>query len=158
MFECVTFGEKSWVAESILEHHLPIRAESSQRFTERTSLLPTYLNCLANLIGEPDLARQSDMVCTNLIEPPQKKAKGITINEGGSNPPKQKENDLQPGDKGKRKKHISRKGVAIEPYFDEPEDKKPLINRMYALRTRSHPIATNTPLTATPPTIDSIPA
>uniref|UniRef100_M1DN66 Uncharacterized protein n=1 Tax=Solanum tuberosum TaxID=4113 RepID=M1DN66_SOLTU len=50
-----------------------------------------------------------NMVRTNLTEPPQKKAKGITIKEGRSNPPKRKGDDLQPGDKGKRKKHIARK-------------------------------------------------
>ncbi|KAG5580165.1 hypothetical protein H5410_050792 [Solanum commersonii] len=30
--------------------------------------------------------------------------------------------DLPPGDKGKRKKHIGRKGSAIEPNFPEMED------------------------------------
>uniref|UniRef100_M1DJR5 Putative plant transposon protein domain-containing protein n=1 Tax=Solanum tuberosum TaxID=4113 RepID=M1DJR5_SOLTU len=85
------------------------------------------------------------MVRTNLTEPPHKKAKGITINEEGSNPPKRRGDDLQLGDKGKRKKHIARKGVAIEPDFDELEDKQPLINRRDALRTRSQPTATSTP-------------
>ncbi|KAG5615421.1 hypothetical protein H5410_015245 [Solanum commersonii] len=70
-----------------------------------------------------------DMVHTNLTEQPRKKEKGITINKGGLNLSKSREDDLQPGDKGKRKKHISRKGVAIMPDFDEPEDEQPLINR-----------------------------
>ncbi|KAG5592341.1 hypothetical protein H5410_042855 [Solanum commersonii] len=63
----------------------------------------------------------------------QRRAKGITINEGGSNPLKRRWDDLQPGDKGKRKKHIDRKGTTIEPDFSKPEDEKPLINRRDAL-------------------------
>ncbi|KAG5611743.1 hypothetical protein H5410_023024 [Solanum commersonii] len=77
------------------------------------------------------------MVRTNLTKPPQRKVKGITINEEGSNPPKRRGDDLQLGDKGKRKKHIARKGAAIEPDFSEPEDEQPLINRRDALRARS---------------------
>uniref|UniRef100_M1DN82 Polyprotein protein n=1 Tax=Solanum tuberosum TaxID=4113 RepID=M1DN82_SOLTU len=99
-----------------------------------------------------------DMVRTYLIEQPQKKAKGITINEGGSNPPKRRGDDLQSGDKGKRKKHISIKGVSIELDFDEPEDEHPLINRRDALWTRSQSTTASTPSVATHPTIDSVPA
>uniref|UniRef100_M1DJZ3 Uncharacterized protein n=1 Tax=Solanum tuberosum TaxID=4113 RepID=M1DJZ3_SOLTU len=76
----------------------------------------------------PSLFSQSvDIVRTNLIEQPQKKAKGITINEGGSNPPKRKKDDLQPGDKGKRKKNIARKGINVEP----------VPNQVYAKYTES---------------------
>ncbi|KAG5593546.1 hypothetical protein H5410_044060 [Solanum commersonii] len=70
-----------------------------------------------------------DMVCTNLNKPPQKKAKEITINEGGSRPSHKRKQDLPLKDKGKRKKHITRKGSAIEPDFSEPEDAQPLIHR-----------------------------
>jgi len=94
------------------------------------------------------------MVCTNLSEPPQKKAKGITINEGGSNPSKRKRDDLQPGDKGKRKKHIARKGKNVEPAFSEPEDEQPFVNRRDELRARAQPTSTGTPSTATPPTTE----
>ncbi|KAG5600617.1 hypothetical protein H5410_031987 [Solanum commersonii] len=75
--------------------------------------------------------RISNMVRTNLTEQPQKKTKGITINKGGSNPPKRKRDDLQLRDKGKRKKHIEKKGVYIEPQADhfEPKDEEPLIFR-----------------------------
>ncbi|KAG5571302.1 hypothetical protein H5410_061068, partial [Solanum commersonii] len=99
-----------------------------------------------------------DIVHTNLIEPPQKKAKGISINEGGSNPPKRREDDLQLGDKGKRKKHIARKKAAIEPNFSKPEDEQPLINRRDALRAKSQPTPTGAPSAATPPTSESVPA
>uniref|UniRef100_M1DDG8 Integrase core domain containing protein n=1 Tax=Solanum tuberosum TaxID=4113 RepID=M1DDG8_SOLTU len=102
--------------------------------------------------------RRRDMVRSNLTEPPYKKAKGITINEEGSNPSKMRGDDLQPRHKGKRKKHIARKGAAIEPDFPEPEDEQPLINRRDALRARSQPTATSTPSVATPPTTNSVPA
>uniref|UniRef100_M1DDT1 Integrase core domain containing protein n=1 Tax=Solanum tuberosum TaxID=4113 RepID=M1DDT1_SOLTU len=78
--------------------------------------------------------------------------------ERGSNPPKRRGDDLQPGDKGKRKKHIARKGTAIEPYFSEPEDEHPLINRRDALRARSQPTSTRTPPASTPLTTNSVPA
>ncbi|KAG5581504.1 hypothetical protein H5410_052131 [Solanum commersonii] len=68
------------------------------------------------------------MVHTNLNKPPQKKAKGITINKGGSCPSQKRKQDLPPGDKGKQKKHIARKRSAIEPYFSEQEDEQPLIH------------------------------
>ncbi|KAG5580103.1 hypothetical protein H5410_050730 [Solanum commersonii] len=58
--------------------------------------------------------RNLSMVCTNLNEPPQKKAKGIKINEGGSNPPQKRKQNLPPGHRGKRKKHIAKKGIAIK--------------------------------------------
>ncbi|KAG5572164.1 hypothetical protein H5410_061930 [Solanum commersonii] len=87
-----------------------------------------------------------DMVHTNLIEKPQKKTKGIIINKVGSNHPKKKKDDLQPGDKGKWKKHIVRKGTNVEPAFSEPKDAQPVINRRDELRARNHPITT-TPLT-----------
>ncbi|XP_049391408.1 uncharacterized protein LOC125855722 [Solanum stenotomum] len=108
--------------------------------------------------SEPGLQSRirEDMIRTNLIEPPQRKAKGITINEGGSNPPKRRGDDLQPRVKGKRKKHIARKGAAIEPDFSEPEDEQPLINRREALWARSQSISTRTLAAATPPTTDSV--
>ena len=63
------------------------------------------------------------MVRTNLNAPPQSRAEGITINEGGSNPPKRKRDDLQPGDKGKRKKHIARNGVNVDTWADFSDTK-----------------------------------
>ncbi|KAG5605906.1 hypothetical protein H5410_027398 [Solanum commersonii] len=68
------------------------------------------------------MLKSADMVHTNLNEPPQKKEKGITINEGGSRPSQKRKKDLPPGDKGKRKKHIATKGSAIGPDFSELED------------------------------------
>uniref|UniRef100_M1DDR3 Integrase core domain containing protein n=1 Tax=Solanum tuberosum TaxID=4113 RepID=M1DDR3_SOLTU len=52
------------------------------------------------------------MLRTNLNNPPQKKAKGIIINEGGSRPSEKRKQDLPPGDKGNQNKHITRKGQA----------------------------------------------
>jgi len=98
------------------------------------------------------------MVHTNLTEPPQKKAKGITINEGGSRHSQKRKKDLPQGDKGKRKKHIAKKGAAIEPDFSELEDEQPLINRREALRARSQSTAASTPSAATHSTTDSVPA
>ncbi|KAG5609917.1 hypothetical protein H5410_021198 [Solanum commersonii] len=77
-------------------------------------------------------------------------------NEGGSNPPKRRGKDLPPGNKGKRKKHVARKGIAIETQanFSEPEDKQPLINRRDELRARSQSISTSIPSASTPPATD----
>uniref|UniRef100_M1E005 Uncharacterized protein n=1 Tax=Solanum tuberosum TaxID=4113 RepID=M1E005_SOLTU len=77
---------------------------------------------LPNPFGESPtdciFACRSDMVRTNLTKPPQKKAKGITTNEQRSNPPKKRWDDLPPGYKGKRKKHIARKKRVVEPQVD----------------------------------------
>uniref|UniRef100_M1DAQ9 Uncharacterized protein n=1 Tax=Solanum tuberosum TaxID=4113 RepID=M1DAQ9_SOLTU len=80
----------------------PSVAKCTRRLTENTLDHPLY--------ATPETLMHY-MVRTNLTEQPQKKTKGITINEGGSNPPKRKRDDLQPGDKGKQKKHIARKVV-----------------------------------------------
>uniref|UniRef100_M1DY53 Integrase core domain containing protein n=1 Tax=Solanum tuberosum TaxID=4113 RepID=M1DY53_SOLTU len=71
---------------------------------------------------------------------------------------KKRNQDLPPEDKGKWKKNIARKGLAIEPNFSEPEDEQPLINRRDALRNRSQSTAVSTPLAATPSTTDAVPA
>uniref|UniRef100_M1DDD1 Uncharacterized protein n=1 Tax=Solanum tuberosum TaxID=4113 RepID=M1DDD1_SOLTU len=100
-----------------------------------------------------------DMVQTNLDTPPQKKARAITINEGGSNPPKKRRQELPPGDKGKRKKHISER-VDVDTRFDlsEPKDEQPLISRRNELRARSQPTPTRVPSVVTPPAPESVPA
>ncbi|KAG5576112.1 hypothetical protein H5410_056246 [Solanum commersonii] len=98
------------------------------------------------------------MVRINLTEPPQEKAKGITINEEGSRPSQKRKQDLPLGDKGKWKKHIAKKGAAIEPNFSKPENKHPLINRRDALWAKSQSTVTSTLSAATPPTTDSVPA
>uniref|UniRef100_M1DH26 Integrase core domain containing protein n=1 Tax=Solanum tuberosum TaxID=4113 RepID=M1DH26_SOLTU len=103
-------------------------------------------------------AKPFDMVHTNLNGPPQKKAKGITINEEGSRPSQKRKQDLPPGDKGKRKKHIARKGSAIEPDFSEPEDEQPLIHQHNRLRDRPQLTPTKVSSDATPLTTESVPA
>uniref|UniRef100_M1DYC0 Putative plant transposon protein domain-containing protein n=1 Tax=Solanum tuberosum TaxID=4113 RepID=M1DYC0_SOLTU len=97
------------------------------------------------------------MVRINLNDTPQKTTKGITINEKGSHPSQKRKKDLPPGDKGERKKHIAKKGVAVEPDFVEPEDELPLINRRRALRARSQSTATSTPSATTLPTTSPVP-
>ncbi|KAG5586517.1 hypothetical protein H5410_046951 [Solanum commersonii] len=98
------------------------------------------------------------MVRTNLIEPHQKKSKGITINKEGSHPSQKRKKDLLLGDKGERKKHIAKKGAAIEPYFFEPEDKELLIHRSSRHQTRSQPTPIEASSVAIPPITESVPA
>uniref|UniRef100_M1DLI7 Integrase core domain containing protein n=1 Tax=Solanum tuberosum TaxID=4113 RepID=M1DLI7_SOLTU len=81
----------------------------------------------------------------------------ITINEEGSRPSQKRKQDLPPGDKGKRKKHIARKSTNVEPAVSELEDEQPLINRREELRARNQPTATETPSATTPPTTESVP-
>ncbi|KAG5605578.1 hypothetical protein H5410_027070 [Solanum commersonii] len=97
------------------------------------------------------------MVLTNLTTQPQKKAKGVTINDGGSNPPKRNGEELPPRDKSKRKKHITRKGLAIETQveFSEPEDEEPLTHRRSRRQARSQSSPTRVPTAATTPETDS---
>uniref|UniRef100_M1DI22 Uncharacterized protein n=1 Tax=Solanum tuberosum TaxID=4113 RepID=M1DI22_SOLTU len=100
------------------------------------------------------------MVCTNLNEPPQKKAKDITINEEGSNPPQERKENLPPGDKGKRKENIAKKGIAIETQVEwsEPEYYQPLTHRQNRLRDRPQPTPTEISSDASPPESDAVPA
>uniref|UniRef100_M1DES1 Polyprotein protein n=1 Tax=Solanum tuberosum TaxID=4113 RepID=M1DES1_SOLTU len=79
---------------------------------------------------------------------------------GGSNPPKRKGEELPPGDKGKRKKHIAKKEVAIETHveFSELEDEEPLTHRRSRHQARSQSSPTSVPAAATLPKIDLVPA
>ncbi|KAG5630388.1 hypothetical protein H5410_002105 [Solanum commersonii] len=83
--------------------------------------------------------------------------KGIITNERGSHSSLKRKQDLPPGDKGKRTKHIARKGVVVEPNFVEPEDELPLIDQRRALHARSQSTATNTPSATTLPTTAPVP-
>ncbi|KAG5631614.1 hypothetical protein H5410_003331 [Solanum commersonii] len=65
----------------------------------------------SNPFGEPDLARQG-MVRTILDEQPRKKVRGITINEGGSNPSKIERQEPSQGEKGKGKRPMYNKATA----------------------------------------------
>uniref|UniRef100_M1DGU8 Uncharacterized protein n=1 Tax=Solanum tuberosum TaxID=4113 RepID=M1DGU8_SOLTU len=81
----------------------------------------------------------------------RKKARGITINERGSGPPKKRRQELLLGDKGKRKKHIAKKVDADNrAELSKREDKHPLINRRNELRARTQSTSTRVPLAATP--------
>uniref|UniRef100_M1D935 Putative plant transposon protein domain-containing protein n=1 Tax=Solanum tuberosum TaxID=4113 RepID=M1D935_SOLTU len=68
--------------------------------------------------------------------------------------------ELPPGDKGKRKKHIEKKGVAIETQVEwsELEDDQPLIHRQNRLRDRPQPTPTRVSSAAAPPESDAVPA
>uniref|UniRef100_M1DQD7 Uncharacterized protein n=1 Tax=Solanum tuberosum TaxID=4113 RepID=M1DQD7_SOLTU len=109
-------------------------------------------------LTSPNRRELDDMVRTSLTEPHQKKSKGITISEGGSRPSQKRKQDLPPGDKGKRKKHIAKKGAAIEPDFSEPEDEELLIHRNSRHQARSQPTPTGASSAAIPPTTKSVPA
>ncbi|KAG5576947.1 hypothetical protein H5410_057081 [Solanum commersonii] len=68
----------------------------------------------------------------NLNAPPQKKAKGITINKGGLR-------------------------SAIEPEFSKPEDEQPLIHRHNRLRDRPQSTPIRVTAAATPSTTEPVP-
>uniref|UniRef100_M1DFP8 Putative plant transposon protein domain-containing protein n=1 Tax=Solanum tuberosum TaxID=4113 RepID=M1DFP8_SOLTU len=72
---------------------------------------------------------------------------------------KRKQN-LLPGDKGKRKRHIAKKGIAIESQVEwsKPEDDQPLIHRQNRLRDRPQPTPTKISSDASPPELDVVSA
>uniref|UniRef100_M1DWA3 Integrase core domain containing protein n=1 Tax=Solanum tuberosum TaxID=4113 RepID=M1DWA3_SOLTU len=115
------------------------------------------LNTATRWSREPELIR--DMVRTNPDWPPQKKVRGITINEGGANPGKRRRQELPPGDKGKRKKHTSKRVVVhTRTELSEPEDEQHLISRRDEIRARSQTTSTKVPSDAIPTATDSVPA
>ncbi|KAG5571353.1 hypothetical protein H5410_061119 [Solanum commersonii] len=88
-----------------------------------------YLKFDSVTFGEkPDVAE--DMVRTNIDMPPQKRVRGIIINEGGSNPPKKGRQEPPPDDKGKGKRPMSDKATTgASAALSELEDDQPLQSR-----------------------------
>uniref|UniRef100_M1DUS8 Mannoprotein n=1 Tax=Solanum tuberosum TaxID=4113 RepID=M1DUS8_SOLTU len=66
--------------------------------------------------------------------------------------------DLPPGDKGKRRKHIAKKGAAIEPDSSELDDEELLVHRRSRHQARSQPTPTRVSSAAAPPESDEVPA
>ncbi|KAG5571697.1 hypothetical protein H5410_061463 [Solanum commersonii] len=57
----------------------------------------------------------------------------------------------------KGKKHIARKGSAIEPNFSEPKDEQPFIHQQNRLRDRTQSTLIRVTSAATTPIIESVP-
>uniref|UniRef100_M1DIX0 Integrase core domain containing protein n=1 Tax=Solanum tuberosum TaxID=4113 RepID=M1DIX0_SOLTU len=91
------------------------------------------------------------MVRTNIDMPPQKRAWGIIINEGGSNTPKKGRQDLQVGDKGMGKRPTYERATAdSQDPLSEPKDDQPLQSWRDEIRARSHTDSTRVLLASTP--------
>uniref|UniRef100_M1DIK5 Polyprotein protein n=1 Tax=Solanum tuberosum TaxID=4113 RepID=M1DIK5_SOLTU len=96
------------------------------------------------LSGSPNIPISPlNMVRTKLDEPPHKRARGFTINEGGSNPLRKGRLEAQPGDKGKGKRPIC-------DITSEPDDDQLLRPRHPEPRARSQTTANRTSSTSTP--------
>uniref|UniRef100_M1E018 Integrase core domain containing protein n=1 Tax=Solanum tuberosum TaxID=4113 RepID=M1E018_SOLTU len=84
------------------------------------------------------MGRRIDMVRNNIDMPPRKSSRGITNNEGGSNPPKKGMQELPPGDKSKGKRPTSNRVTTRSlATLSEPEDDQPLQSRPNELHSRS---------------------
>uniref|UniRef100_M1DY40 Putative plant transposon protein domain-containing protein n=1 Tax=Solanum tuberosum TaxID=4113 RepID=M1DY40_SOLTU len=87
----------------------------------------------------------------------RKRRRELQSNEGGSRPSQKRNQNLPPGDKGKRKKYIARKRSAIEPDFSEPKDEQPLIHHQNRLRDKPQSTPIRVTSAATPSTTESVP-
>ncbi|KAG5584897.1 hypothetical protein H5410_045331 [Solanum commersonii] len=139
----VTFDEKPLVAKSTLD---------------RPMYAPLNLCCTVTFGEQTHDRRQYGTHKSNHAT--SEESTGHNHKLGGSNPPKMRGEQLPLGDKGKRKKHIAKKRIAIEiqANFLEPENEQPLINRKDELRAKSQSISNNIPSAATPLATDSVPA
>uniref|UniRef100_M1DTY1 Uncharacterized protein n=1 Tax=Solanum tuberosum TaxID=4113 RepID=M1DTY1_SOLTU len=111
--------------------------------------------------------RRTDMARMNINMSPHKTARGISLNEGATNPPKKGKTTPPKGGKGKGKVHEAERpehhfgsdgeSAHLQPSFSEPEDDQPLKSRRAIIRARSHQNSFRVPQ-ATPPPADTVPA
>uniref|UniRef100_M1DAN1 Uncharacterized protein n=1 Tax=Solanum tuberosum TaxID=4113 RepID=M1DAN1_SOLTU len=110
--------------------------------------LPTQLDEVTKKVMELDVqCKKKDryipppelkgMVRTNIHLSPQKRVRGITINEWGSNTPKKGRKEPPPGDKGKGKSPVSdRMTNGSQAALSKLEDNQPLQSQMLCLNIR----------------------
>uniref|UniRef100_M1DHI4 Putative plant transposon protein domain-containing protein n=1 Tax=Solanum tuberosum TaxID=4113 RepID=M1DHI4_SOLTU len=131
---CQALKEKMQSAiEKSIRRTIPRCSSISPKITELEVVEGQSKNAMELIKGR--IAEWIDMVRTNIDMTPQKRVRGITINEGGSNLPKRRRQELPLGDKGKGKRPISDRVTAdSQADLSEPQDDQPLQSRLDEIR------------------------